>query len=101
MSELKAGTVLVSSWGHDQTNVDFYIVEKGAEVGKSVTIRMLQTVTTPDGDTMTGHSTPGNPSTVTMRRKVKQFGERILVRINSYAIASPWDGKPARTSWYA
>jgi len=101
MITLEAGTVLISSWGYDQTNVDFYIVEKGAKVGEFATIRMLQTVTTTEGDTMTGYSVPGEPVAKTMRRKVKQYTDLPLVGINSYAIAKPWDGKPARTSWYA
>lgn len=91
--------VLTSSWGYDQTNVDFFKVLK---VSKSfVTIRKLQSSTTEITGYMQGKSVPAdefNPHHSEIRRKV--HGDD-MVRIESYAWAKPWDGKPEDWSSYA
>lgn len=97
-STLKVGDVLVSSWGYDQTNVDFY--EVTAIVGKNmVEIRPIAG-TTPDKGSDRGMATAvkGHYVGPAMRKHVK-YGD--TVRIKSYANARPWDGTPMYWSSYA
>lgn len=96
---LKAGDVLVCSWGYDQTNKDFYQVIEVKD--KSVIIREISNhLIEGEESFMAGRVMPeinhfiGDP----MIKRVKE-GNR--VKIKSYANASPWDGEPEHISWYA
>jgi hypothetical protein len=97
---LKLGDVVVSSWGYDQTNVDFYQVVKVTK--GTVGIRRIKADCKESGF-MCGHSTPrvgefheSYPDVLTKRPN--KFG---VIRITSYASAGTWDGTPRYTSWYA
>ena len=95
---LKVGDILYSSWGYDQTNVDFY--EVVALVGTTmVEIRERRSSVVEDG-MMSGKATLGEgfASEKTMKKKV---GAGDSVKIESYAWAHLWDGTPRYTSWYA
>lgn len=96
---LKLGDILYSSWGYDQTNIDFY--EVTALIGKSmVELRQLCVDTTETGF-MSGSTTPRlgvYRDETRLRRKVSGNNS---VSIESYAGAYPWDGKPKSCSWYA
>jgi hypothetical protein len=106
----KVGDILRCSWGYDQTNIDFYQVV--AVVGKaSVRIRKLTSKRVGGG---TGYDlvVPGDAFAVPMghREKDPGYGDngtlhrvqktagygdlRYSVKIESYAHAYPWDGKP-------
>ena len=89
---LKVGDILYTSWGYDQTNVDFYQVVE--VVGKcTVVIREIAQKTV---------SGSGGPSESVVAVKDSFIGEPMTkrsnstncVRIASYASASPWDGQP-------
>ena len=89
---LKVGDILYTSWGYDQTNVDFYQVVE--VVGKcTVVIREIAHETI-DGS--------GGPSESVVAVKGSFIGEAMTkrssstncVRIASYAMASPWNGEP-------
>jgi hypothetical protein len=95
---LKVGDILVSSWGYDQTNVDFYTVIALNGLTQ-VTLQKVGTSITEDRPmSMTGKALPdvnsrkGQP----FRRKVDAEGAVKL----AYAWAYVWDGKPKRCSWY-
>ena len=102
---LYAGTVLTSSWGYDQTNVDFY--EVLSRKGDWVSIQRIGSKETPDGGplTMTGTVVPdpavkiGKP----MRRRAVPggYGEEYCKGEESYKYCHPWNGKPRRVSHYA
>ena len=89
---LNIGDILYTSWGYDQTNVDFYQVVE--VVGKcTVVIREI------------AHKTiegSGGPSESVVAVKDSFIGEPMTkrsnstnsVRIASYSSASPWDGQP-------
>lgn len=87
---LKAGDVLVCSWGYDQTNVDYYEVLAlvGARSVRIVKIGCESVETL----SMQGESVPlkgkhiGDP----MLKKVNEYGS---VRIASYAVASKLEPK--------
>ena len=110
---LNVGTIAVSTWGYDQTNVDFYRVEErkvrkdGSTWIKVQRIHAAQTpaelfmqyTATPFRHAVTGeYSTAGEPKW----RKVHQssaFGESF--EPSSYSFACPWDGQPVWGSSYA
>lgn len=96
---LKVGDILKSSWGYDQTNVDFY--EITALVGKqSVEVREISQNITNTGD-MTGTCTarPGVYLSPPMTKRVK-YGKSI--QMASWGrCAFLWDGHKARWSSYA
>lgn len=88
---LKIGDILCSSWGYDQTNVDFYIVTE--VVGKnSVKIAKVSNITEEE----TYHSDRVKPSDriVSKEKLCRVNGSRNSVSINSFTWAYVWDGKP-------
>lgn len=107
----KVGDILVSSWGYEQTNVDFYEVTEVK--GKMVTICEIASKTVP-GTTYShgmacevvaskGAFIKGKqPMKKLVNKNVwSQEGREYSVRIESYTSAHLWDGKPCYSSWYA
>ena len=89
--DFKVGDILVSSWGYDQTNIDYYEVTKIIgeqmveirEIGKKFTGSSgQQDIVMPD---------PGKYAGPATRKRVGQGG---YVRLTSFSSASKWDGKP-------
>lgn len=95
--DLKVGDILETSWGYDQTNVDFYEVVE-VPSGKTVIIREIARRTTETGF-MCGKTVPV---------RGKYIGDPITKRVapGGYVAmdhhhAWKWDGKPSYCSWYA
>lgn len=92
------GTILFTSWGYDQTNIDFYeIIERR---GKStIVLRKLNATPTPQGpyqeDLM---PIKGDYTGEKLTRRINQSGH---ARIESYARLHLWDGKPKQATSYA
>lgn len=90
--DYKVGDILYSSWGYDQTNIDFY--EVVGVTSKSIKIRKVANKTVksngPDDFVV---PVKGRFIESPMTKRVKSRGE---VKIESYAWAYPWDGKPKR-----
>jgi hypothetical protein len=97
-SPAKIGDILTSSWGYDQTNIDFYQVIKTTD--KSVVIREIykkliendgygSDMVMPSKDSFKGDE-------MTKLVKPSYNGIGYYVNINSYAFADVWDGKPER-----
>ena len=117
VAALKVGDILYSSWGYDQTNIDFYEVTKGGRAGQMIELRELKTSSTPERGFMTADKVPvfgegrfaepspnviGDTTGVPFKRKLRTgYQGAPSVKIESYAYASPWDGTPKRYSWYA
>ncbi len=94
---LMVGSVLVSTWGYEQTNVDFYEVV-AVPSSKTVRIRPIAQTGTETGF-MTGSCTPvarAYTGDATLHR-VRQ-GDCITIGHHS---ASRWNGTPTRWSSYA
>jgi len=102
---IELGTILCSSWGYDQTNIDYYCV---VEMSKSM-CKIL-----PMYQKNTGRES-GDMSEYVVASKTIKFGGELLrkkiqvsswgnrseyVRIASYANASLWDGKEKYQSHY-
>jgi hypothetical protein len=97
--QLEVGDILYSSWGYDQTNIDFYKVKRlaGKTMVELVPIesKLAETLqNSPYQDMVVPYpANEGKP----FRRKIQ--GD--YVRLNSYSGASLWDGKPlAQTNSY-
>ena len=95
----KVGDIWCSSWGYEQTNVQFFKVTKVTE--SFVTLCEMGTVRL-DTDMMTGAIAPidcltGKP----FWRKLKHSPYGDYIEIESYQIARPWDGRPMHYSTYA
>ncbi|WGD37569.1 hypothetical protein [Lysinibacter sp. HNR] len=95
------GTIFYSSWGYEQTNIDFYEVVRVTT--KTVTLRPIGASRTETISAMSGTVTPkpGEFTGQEFRRTIINYGDAPMVRINAIANASLWEGKPLFTSsWY-
>ena len=103
---MKLNDILYSSWGYDQTNVDFYQVIKVS--GSFVTVIEIQSKQTLTGD-MNGTTVPVDPITPVkdakpMRRKlIDSYREKGTkdIRLTPYSFAQVWDGRPKQFSCWA
>jgi hypothetical protein len=92
------GTILVASWGYEQTNIDWYEVIAVVS-DKTVVIRKIAASIESGCGYMSGNSVPvpgayiGEP----MRKRATSNG----VSLTNFHGASPWDGKPRHCTWYA
>ena len=84
---LKVGDILYTSWGYDQTNVDYYQVIK-LPSAKMVVIREIASKRKGDDYVVPAKNKFVGPP---MRKKV---GHGDTIKINSFAWAHKWEGKP-------
>lgn len=108
---IKVGDFFVSSWGYDQTNIDFYKVV--GVTAKCVKIQKVNTRVTadhfsqdevePGWEPVKGHwvrrdgvSTydPEAPAPVMLKRVQSGYKGAPTLTMTSYSIAQLWDGKP-------
>ena len=93
---LKVGDILYSSWGYDQTNIDFYQVTK--VIGKAVEIREIgKSISESSGRGYDDEVMPvPNRFINPPMRKIPQDGYKgePTIRLTSYSSASLWNGKP-------
>lgn len=100
---LGPGVIMYTSWGYEQTNVEFFEVIEAP----SACFVVLQEIAAPlvNGEEgfMSGRSFPdperkiGKP----IRRKVSMNCGSPTVSIDSVRTAWVWDGREKRVSWYA
>jgi hypothetical protein len=96
---LKSGDILLTVWGYDQTNTDYFQVIEVAPSGKSVTLRPLVQNVVETGF-MSGHSTP-RPNEFTGPAFKQRVQPGNIAHLASYKSAHPYDGKPQSCTWYA
>lgn len=96
---LKIGDILYTSWGYDQTNIDFYQVTR-VPGPMTVEIRKIAAKSGPEQGFMTAECT-AEPNHFVGEPMLKRANSTNSVYIASYASASLWDGKSKRYSWYA
>ena len=100
-TQVEVGAILYSSWGYEQTNVDFYVV---VEMSKSMC--KLLPVNAYQVDIhghMSGTVKAGKHIDFTgelLHKKIQDSGRGQYVRIESFAHASLWDGKKKYESSY-
>jgi hypothetical protein len=105
---VKVGDILYSSWGYDQTNIDFYEVLKVTKSFVTVIQIKNKVVGSDDGFITKVVPDKGNHYTCRgenniYRRKIGKaaIGDKVCVRIRSYSYAFPWDGEPKTQTSYA
>lgn len=94
------GTIFYSSWGYEQTNVDFYQV---VEIkGKSTLV--LKEITQSRVEGSEGNDCCNVIANKDGFKDVEPFKARITygnsIKLTSYSRASIWNGKPKYKSWY-
>ncbi|HHZ56492.1 MULTISPECIES: hypothetical protein [Xanthomonas] len=95
---LTVGAVLVSSYGYEQTNVDFY--EVVAVQNRTVTLRELVQERQDTGN-MSGTTIPVPGQYTKAEPLRKRVNPRNGVKLSSSSYAHPWDGRPQYWSSYA
>jgi hypothetical protein len=93
-TKIETGSILKSSWGYDQTNIDFFRV-----VSVSNNWATLEPIGQTVVETLAGYmGEKVAPADVTIgktfRRKVKHFMGEDMVSVKTYAIATVWNGTP-------
>jgi hypothetical protein len=98
---LVVGDVVYSSWGYEQTNVDFFEVVRVVS-DKSVQLRRIAKETTETGY-MSGTTVPRKGDFLADAAPIvrRAEGERVLSIGDSPGSATKWDGRPLHCSWYA
>jgi len=98
---VNVGDILVSSWGYDQTNIDFY--EVVAKTAKMIAIREVEKkfVGPRGGPSEKVMPVPGRYTGRVLKKKPRAaWNGGVSVKINSFASAYSWDGKPKhQTGW--
>lgn len=93
---LKVGDIFYSSWGYDQTNVDFYQVT--GLTPKGVKIRKIgKKVEKSNGpaDYVVPIKGSFDPRAKEMTKRVRSgYGDKAAITLTSYSSAWLWDGKP-------
>ena len=94
---VKVGDIFYSSWGYDQTNIDYFKITK--LIGKNkVEYAKVSTNILYDNDSTLHKSqdktTPGSNVGKSVRGLINMTGGRPSISIESFASAYPWDGKP-------
>lgn len=94
----EAGKILVSSWGCEQTNVDFYLI-----IERKKDFLILQEIG--EKRIYGGHDDRGTTIPDLTNRKGQPFRKKISVyasvKLESYKYCRLWDGKPEYFSSYA
>jgi hypothetical protein len=91
--------IFYSSWGYDQTNIDFYqVIDVLPNSVKVVKIGEDRTYTGP----MQGNCVPNlnHRSDKILTKRIKVYNNNVSFKIASYASAYPWTGQPMNfTEW--
>ncbi len=101
--KIELGAILYSSWGYEQTTVDYYcVVECSKAMCKILPMNQVHV----DGGgygAMSEHVKAGNLIDFggeLLRKKINKQGSRESLRIESFASAWLWDGKEKYQSHY-
>jgi len=106
---IKPGDIFYESWGYDQTNIDFCVVEQVSPTGKTVLCRMMSQRIVKTEEYMAEYVMPDKANGEVFRLHVREYnGEPRLVGKYPYAREDTrpgyffkWDGKPLYQSHYA
>ena len=93
--EIKENDIFYSSWGYEQTNIDFYKVKKVTKKMiylVKIESRIVEEESNYHTDAVVPY--PANEGKNIFRRKVKHACDRPYVNINSFACAFPYKSKP-------
>lgn len=99
-TSLVVGDILYSSWGYEQTNIDFYQVVEVSDTKKTVKIREIESKNFSKDGNWTGSKVPDVGNFIG-EAKTKKVQPNNYIGLNSYSSASKWDGLPKSFSTYA
>lgn len=93
---VKVGDIWYSSWGYEQTNIDYYEVTKVTKcyVWLTPISKLVEETGYDQGYTM---PCKGAFRGEAKRHRINSYG---TVTLTSYSDAYPWDGKPKYSTWY-
>lgn len=95
--QLQPGAILYSSWGYEQTNIDFYQIV--ARSGSTVTLQEIGQDKNHDNRGDSGNCV-ANPEIKKGEHFKKRLSQHGGIKMNSYKYASLWDGRPLSwSSW--
>lgn len=98
VNPFKVGDILGSSWGYEQTNVDFYQII--AVTAKTLTIQQMRKDSEETG-WLQGTCTPRPNDFVKDSKPMVRKVHSNYINLTSYSGASLWDGKPMHWTAYA
>lgn len=95
----EVGDIWYSSWGYEQTNIDWYQVTKASKC--NVWLTPIKGTRKDDGF-MSGTTVPlpNEFCGKEKRHKFKKYSKAYCCSLTSYSSAFEWDGKPKRYSYY-
>lgn len=96
--KIQAGSILYSSWGYDQTNIDFFKVL--SRKNNTVTMQKIGfKVESYNDHHMSGRKVADETVTdgEVMTKRINKFGN---ITLNSFAFCGVWDGRPLFFSEY-
>lgn len=96
---IEVGTIFVSSWGWEQTNVDFYQVVGVTK--NSVKLRRIASEEVRATGHMSADVVALKDHFISDEVITKRVNEHKAVKFNSFTHAHVWDGRPKHRSWYA
>jgi hypothetical protein len=105
MTAPAVGDVFVSTWGYDQTNVDFFRCERVS--GEWIWVVPLLSVTVEQAGFMSERVVPGEPvpGGRAMRRKWRTYADYqpdvVRFSVNTYAMARTYEGGRMLATHYA
>jgi hypothetical protein len=103
LESVKPGHIFVSSWGYEQTNVDFY--EVVSRSGQTVTVREIsqRVAGTETGNGMADYRLPvaGSFCGEPFKKRLNFWRGQAGIKISSFQHASTWNGQEMYCSWYA
>jgi len=100
-TSLKVGDILYTSWGYDQTNVEWFQVVEVKPSGKTVIIREICGQDAGDAGWMCGHTMPLKDRFVKNSKPMtKRVRKGEIITIDSVRNAYKWDGKRKYWSSY-
>ena len=99
--DYKPGDILYTSWGYDQTNIEFFQVV-AVPSSKSITVREIAQRHTdkPTGNDMAAFTMPV-PDNFIGEAVTKCVSPSGSIKFASYRYAWKWDGRELYCSWYA
>ena len=103
LDAVKIGHIFVSSWGYEQTNVNYY--EVISRSGQTVTVREIsqKSTGTETGNGMADYRLPvaGSFRGEPFKKRLNFWRGQAGIKVSSCQHASTWNGQEMYCSWYA
>lgn len=98
--DYKAGDILYTSWGYDQTNIEFFQVV-AIPSDKSITVREIASAMPRGEEGFMSGRVVAVPDKFTGEPVTKRVSPSGSIKFASYRYAWKWDGRERYCSWYA